>query len=379
MRDATDPRDIRIFEYSYIFIYIMTSTQRKPKVVVFDVDETFGHFVQFGLFCAVLDEYYKADISYKHFNDLVEIFPEIFRPNIIRILDYIRKKKDNGVCSKVMIYTNNQGPDKWVQHIRDYLEMKLRERTLASAAASSSTDLAIIPPLFDHIIGGFKSRNASGSGSGSGDPSSSSSRYPERTTGEKTVSEFLRCSRLPPDIEICFLDDVLHERMVDEKVYYIKLQGYHSYIPVEHYVLRFLRSKLYKNVFEPMKPVTGSISPTMTPQVKKQVVTIELQNLLVKRDKQVQYDARKHHNKMNPREIDEMISKYILHHLQQFFKDGPPHPHPHASAHASVRKRGSRTMKKNSTRQRSSSSSNVFYVDKASAVKNMRNKTIKNK
>lgn len=344
-----------------------TSIKRKlPKVVVFDVDETFGHFAQFGLFCAVLDEYYKADISYKHFNDLVEIFPEIFRPNIIRILDYIRKKKDSGVCSKVMIYTNNQGPDKWVQHIRDYLEMKLREKA-ASTASTASTELAIVPPLFDHIIGGFKSRNDSSSSS-----SSLSQRYPDRTTGEKTVSEFLRCSRLPPDIEICFLDDVLHQRMVDEKVYYIKLQGYHSYIPVEHYILRFLGSKLYKNVFESLKPVTGSIAPTMTAQVKKQVLTIELQNLFVKRANQAQYDARTHHNKMNPREIDEIISKYILYHLQQFFKDGPPTAH----VPASVRKRGSRTMKKNSTRQRSN---NVFYVDKASAVKNMRNKTIKNK
>jgi hypothetical protein len=346
-----------------------TPTKRKPKVVVFDVDETLGNFAQFGIFCAVLDEYYKADISYKHFNDLVEIFPEIFRPNIIRILDYIRKKKDNGVCSKVMIYTNNQGPDKWVEHIRDYLEMKLRDKTLA---ASTAHQLAIIPPLFDHIIGGFKPRN--------GMSAAASVIYPDRTTGEKTVSEFLRCSRLPPDIDICFLDDVLHQRMVDEKVYYIKLQGYHSYIPFEHYVLRFLGSKLYKNAFEPLKPITGSIVPTMTPQVKKQVITIELQNLLVKRANQAQYDARKHHNKMNPREIDEIISKYILHHLQQFFKDGPPTAH----VPASVRKRGSRTMKKNTTRQRSnssnsSSSNNVFYVDKASAVKNMRNKTIKNK
>ena len=353
---------------NYISVYIMTSTptKRKPKVVVFDVDETLGNFAQFGIFCATLDEYYKADISYKHFNDLVEIFPEIFRPNIIRILDYIRKKKDIGVCSKVMIYTNNQGPDKWVQHIRDYLEMKLRSKKTAS------TELAIIPPLFDHIIGGFKPRN----GSGDVSSSSSSSKYPERTTGEKTVSEFLRCSRLPPDIEICFLDDVLHQRMVDEKVYYIKLQGYHSYIPFEHYVLRFLGSKLYKNVFEPLKPITGSILSTMTPQVKKQVITIELQNLLIKRANQAQYDGRKHHNKMNPREIDEIISKYILHHLQQFFKDGPFPPE-------TIRKRGSRTMKKNSTWQRgsssSSSSNNVFYVDKASAVKNMRNKTIKNK
>ena len=358
-----------------------TSIKRKPKVVVFDVDETFGHFAQFGLFCTVLDEYYKADISYKHFNDLVEIFPEIFRPNIIRILDYIRKKKDSGVCSKVMIYTNNQGPDKWVQHIRDYLEMKLRNKA-TSAASAASTELAILPPLFDHIIGGFKSRNASGGGSGdtAASAASAAQRYPDRTTGEKTVSEFLRCSRLPPDIEICFLDDVLHQRMVDEKVYYIKLQGYHSYIPVEHYVLRFLGSKLYKNVFESLKPVTGSIAPTMTAQVKKQVLTIELQNLFVKRANQAQYDARTHHNKMNPREIDEIISKYILYHLQQFFKDGPPTAH----VPASVRKRGSRTMKKNSTRQRSNSSNsnssnNVFYVDKASAVKNMRNKTIKNK
>jgi len=355
--------------------------KKKPKVVVFDVDETLGNFTQFGIFCSILDEYYKTDISYKHFNDLVDIFPEIFRPNIIRILDYIRKKKDSGVCSKVMIYTNNQGPDKWVKHIRDYLEMKLRDKAVATAAASSSPvvssssrQLAIIPPLFDHIIGGFKSRNG-------GD--TTLSRYPERTTGEKTVSDFLRCSRIPSDIEICFLDDLLHQRMVDEKVYYIKLQGYHSYIPFEHYILRFLNSALYRTVFEPMKPISGTIAPTMTPQVKKQVTTIELQNLLIKRANQLEYDSRKHHNKLNPREIDEIISKYILFHLQQFFKDGPPALSTNgrrlsAASVASANHRGTRTMKKNSTRQRNSNN-NVFYVDKASAIKNMRNKTIKNK
>ena len=340
-----------------------TLIKRKPKVVVFDVDETLGNFVQFGIFCSTIDEYYKTDISYKYFNDLVEIFPEIYRPNIIRILDYIRKKKDSGVCSKVMIYTNNQGPDKWVQHIRDYLELKLREK----ASSIHNNQLAIIPPLFDHIIGGFKPR------SGSGSPSIA--RYPERTTGEKTVSEFLRCSRLPPDIEICFLDDVLHERMLNEKVYYIKLQGYYSHIPFEHYVLRFLDSKLYKNVFESMKPITGSIIPSMAKHIKKQVSTIELQNLLIKRANQAQYDGRKYHNKMNPREIDEIISKYILYHLQQFFKDGPPELLANGRTKlptiAATRRRGSKTVKKNIN--------NVFYVDKTTAVSTMRNKTIKNK
>ena len=359
----------------------MTSTtiKRKPKVVVFDVDETLGNFAQFGILCATLDEYFKPDISYKHFNDLVEIFPEIFRPNIIKILDYIRKKKDSGVCSKVMIYTNNQGPDKWVQHIRDYLEMKLREKAVAAAAAassssSSSRQLAIIPPLFDHIIGGFKPRNGN-------------SGYPERTTCEKTVNEFLRCSRIHPDIEICFLDDVLHEQMVDEKVYYIKLQGYHSYIPFEHYILRFLNSGLYRTTFEQLKPITGSaVSSEMTPQVKKQVITIELQNLLVKRANQLQYDARKHHNKMNPREIDEIISRYILHHLRQFFKDGPPvmASNMRKLASASRYRSTNRTMKKKSRQQQQQqqqqrSIRNIFYVDKASAIKNMRSRTMKNK
>jgi hypothetical protein len=342
------------------------TTTRKPKVVVFDVDETLGNFVQFGIFCATIDEYYKTDISYKYFNDLVEIFPEIYRPNIVRILDYIRKKKESGRCSKVMIYTNNQGPDKWVQHIRDYLEMKLREKTLAATGKTvSPQSLAIIPPLFDHIIGGFKPRSSVGGGA-----NIPASRYPERTTGEKTVNEFLRCSRLPPDIEICFLDDVLHEQMINGKVYYIKLQGYHSYLPFEHYVLRFLASKLYKNVFE-----------SMTPNITKQVVTIELQNLLIKRANQAQYDARKHHTKMNPREIDEIISKYILYHLQQFFKDGPPvlsasnGRHKHAST---TSRRGSKRMKKNNT-DANHNNDNVFYVDKASAVKTMKNKTIKNR
>jgi hypothetical protein len=117
----------------------------------------------------------------------------------------------------------------------------------------------------------------------------------------------------------------------------------------------------------------------MTPNITKQVVTIELQNLLIKRANQAQYDARKHHTKMNPREIDEIISKYILYHLQQFFKDGPPvlptsnGRHKYAST---TSRRGSKRMKKNNT---DANNNNVFYVDKASAVKTMKNKTIKNR
>ena len=92
--------------------------EKRPKDVVFDVDETLGCFSQFGIFFEALSEYFNnTNIGYTHFNELIDLYPEVFRTNIIRILEYIRKKKQSGICSKVMIYTNNQGPAKWVQHL----------------------------------------------------------------------------------------------------------------------------------------------------------------------------------------------------------------------------------------------------------------------
>jgi hypothetical protein len=329
--------------------------KKRPKVVVFDMDETLGNFAQFSIFCHVLEEYFnKPDIIYRHFNDLVDLYPEIIRPSMLRILEYIRKKKNAGVCSKVMIYTNNVGPDKWVGHIRQYFEYKLR-----ATAASSGGDLAIIPPLFGHTIGGFKPENAA-----------SASAFPQRTTNEKTVRDFIHCSRLPPNIEICFLDDVYHPKMTDERVYYIKLQAYHFHIPFQMFVVRFLNSRLYRETFDGFS--VPSITPTLSAVAKKQVLSIELHDLFIKYADMARYDVKAQQRKMNPREIDEIISKYILYHLQQFFRDGPPPSRP------GTRHRRTRTTKKNRVVSHTTAD-NVFYVDKSTAVKNMRNKTVRNK
>ena len=339
----------------------------KPKVVVFDVDETLGNFMQFSIFVHVLEEYFnKPDIMYRYFNDLVDLYPEIIRPNMVRILDYIRKKKNAGVCNKVMIYTNNAGPDKWVGHIRQYFETKLRAFASSSSDANKS-GLEIVPPLFDHTIGGLKPNNET-----------ATSRYPSRTTNHKTVNEFIRCGRLPSDIDICFLDDVEHPKMVDERVYYIKLQPYHSYIPFELFVVRFLSSGLYRDVFD--KFHVPSITPGMTLSSKKQILSIEIHNLFMKYAKLSGYDAKANQRKLNPREIDEIISKYILYHLQQFFREGPPHPIRPLRAQLQGRRK-IKTSKKNVSIRSSSpnSTGHVFYVDKNTAVKNMRNKTMRNR
>ena len=333
-------------------------SNKKHKVVVFDVDETLGNFAQFSIFAHVLDDYFNSpEITYQHFNDLVDLYPEIIRPNMVRILDYIRKKKAAGVCRKVIIYTNNMGPDKWVTHIRRYFEYKLKEITLAS---QSSKGLLIVPPLFDRLIGGYKP-----------DQAESKDGYPQRTTNDKTMNDLIYCSRLPADIEVCFLDDLYHSKMTDERVYYIKLQPYYSYIPMETFILRFLNSALFRNVFDKLDAPL-SVMPATSAVVKRKIISIELHDMFAKYANGLNYDAKKVQKKMNPREIDEIISKYILYHLHQFFRDGPP------PASKMRRLSSSKTAKKKG-HSNHSPNSNVFYVDRTSAVKNMRNKTVRNR
>jgi hypothetical protein len=351
-----------------------TSTQssnKKHKVVVFDVDETLGNFAQFSIFLHVLEDYFKIpDVTYQHFNDLVDLYPEIIRPNMVRILDYIRKKKTAGLCRKVIIYTNNMGPDKWVTHIRRYFEYKLKEITVAS---QSSKGLLIVPPLFDRLIGGYKPEQAP-----------SNDGYPQRTTNDKTMNDLIYCSRLPADIEVCFLDDLYHSKMTDERVYYIKLQSYYAHISMDTFVLRFLNSALFKEVFSRFDPPSSSIIPSMSATVKRKILSIEIHDMFSKYANALSYDAKAVQRKMNPREIDEIISKYILYHLQQFFRDGPPPVQSPGSKLRRLSSLSSKTAKKkghsgHNHHHHHDHPSNVFYVDKASAVKNMRNKTVRNR
>ena len=103
---------------------IKTKTISKPNyIVVFDMDETLGHFEQLSIFWGALKHYCK-ELSQQDFYELLDIFPQFFRPKIFQILDYLKQLKESKICDKVMIYTNNNSK-KWPHLIKDYFDYKL--------------------------------------------------------------------------------------------------------------------------------------------------------------------------------------------------------------------------------------------------------------
>ena len=238
------------------------------KIVVFDLDETLGYFVEFGMFWDALQNFIKQQkisvISDQPlFNKVLDLYPEFLRPNIINILNYLKQKKKTKSCNKLMIYTNNQGPEEWAQQIQSYFETKLKYK------------------LFDQIIKAFKIKG----------------KQVElcRTSHTKKHTDLIRCTKIPETTEICFLDDAYHDGMVNDRVYYVNLKPYIHDLPFEQMIERFIKSQIInlQNVEDDFKTkMLQFIKQYRHTYVEK---TTEAQNL------------------------DKILSKKILQHIQIFF------------------------------------------------------------
>lgn len=162
-------------------------------VMVFDLDETLGHFSQLYVFWSLLINYINNSNEVIFFK-LLDSFPKFLRPNILNILKNIRQKKEKNICNYVMIYTNNNGPKSWAIMIQNYFHYKLKYQ------------------LFDKIIGAFKVHG----------------QIVEvcRTSHGKSMKDLINCTKLPSHSQICFIDDQNHSEMHNENVLYINLKPY---------------------------------------------------------------------------------------------------------------------------------------------------------
>ncbi len=239
------------------------------KIVVFDLDETLGYFTQYGIFWDSLLHYVKVKtkqpLTQSIFNDTLDLFPEFLRPNIVHILQYLKSKKKSNSCHKMMIYTNNTGPREWARHIVTYFEDKVHSK------------------LIDQIIAAFKVNG----------------KRVEicRTSHAKNHSDLIKCSKIPIDTEICFMDDTFYPNMAHDNIYYINIKPYYYDLSFDYMLKSFVASSVGQAV----------IQDDIDDFMKLMNQHIKLFNYVV-----VEKDPKEY-------AVDVVLGKHIIGHLHSFF------------------------------------------------------------
>ena len=177
------------------------------KVVVFDLDDTIGHFVQLSGLDWFLTKLYGKVVTREHFNEILDLYPKIFRPRIFKIMEFLKIEKKRRKDVKVMIYTNNTGCKIWVHRIKSYIEKKIDYK------------------LFDRVICGWKYDGRI--------------IEPNRTGWDKKYTDLLRCGHLTKKDEILFLDDQYHPDMFHPKVTYLQLKPYFYNYPHKQMIMKY--------------------------------------------------------------------------------------------------------------------------------------------
>jgi len=263
----------------------------KSKIVVFDMDETMGYFLELGIFWDSLQlflnkkqnkEIKQIKMNQEYFNKILDLYPEFIRPNIFTVLTYLKKKVIKNNCNGVMIYTNNQGSREWVYLIKNYYEFKLNYK------------------LFSNIICAYKINED----------------YTElcRTTHNKTHKDFINCTMISENTQICFLDDMYHSDMHNDNVYYIKVNPYTHNLGFNEMLNRFLKSELGSTILSIVKSEKELFFKFMKNEME------QYHFIYLKKNKE-EY------------ELDKIVTKKIMIHLQNFFKKKyiiptPPPQHP---------------------------------------------------
>jgi hypothetical protein len=240
------------------------------KIVVFDLDETLGYFTEYGIFWDSLKNYVtkknKNELTQEDFNTIFDLYPEFLRPNIINILNYLKDKKKLNCCHKMMIYTNNTGPREWARSIISYFEKKINYK------------------LIDQIIAAFKVNG----------------KQVEicRTNHSKTHKDLIKCTKIPIDTEICFIDDYFYPEMTHNNIYYINIRPYYHDLEFNEMIKRFKNSETGRKIIGDDNDFDSLMYKHMN-----------LYNFVFIKKDEKEYD------------IDNILGKHIISHLQIFFND----------------------------------------------------------
>ena len=284
-------------------ISISKTATQSNRIIVFDMDETLGYFVELGMFWDAVQYFYvkrkmsrdtrmeideeksihmndtvtggagsntnrNAITSKEHFCKVLDLFPEFIRPDMAKMLEYILSKKNSNHCDKILIYTNNQGPKSWANLISYYFEYSLET------------------PVFDKVISAFKVKG----------------KHIEldRTTHDKTVDDLKRCAKLYQKTDICFIDDQFHPLMKSNNVYYINVKPYVYNLKYDEMAERYYN--VFSNAF-----LDGIVDKA---EFIKEITTFMNEFRYTITTKSVKELAK-----------DKFISQRMMYHLRSFFNE----------------------------------------------------------
>jgi hypothetical protein len=152
------------------------------------------------------------------FNEIMNLYPEFLRYGITTILEYLYHKKQKKQCGSIFVYTNNQCDPPWIDLIIFYLENQFDMKG-----------------LFEKPICAFKINNKIIEN--------------RRTSHEKNYRDFLKCTLLSKNSELCFVDDVFFPKMLTDQVFYIQPKPYLHSLGKNEIIERFIASKLNNTIF----------------------------------------------------------------------------------------------------------------------------------
>ena len=214
MTTTKGEKDVALFKG----LLFKNPAKKGKKVITFDLDETIGSFSHLHiLWNGIMRFFNKNGLTAcdkdQMFFQLFDLYPEFLRYDILHILNYLcKKQKDNIV--QLYLYTNNKCGYHWVEMIVKYLQYKIG-----------------VSSIFIRSICAFKI--------------GSRIIEPNRTTNNKTISDFINCTKIGKNTQICFFDDSYHEEMIKDNIYYIQPKAYYHCLNISHVLSRYFGSHLF--------------------------------------------------------------------------------------------------------------------------------------
>lgn len=166
--------------------------------VVIDFDDTIVHLAQLGyLYEYLLGRYCNNGsqsklFTYNAWKNLLDDFPEVFRPHIFSFFKYLIKLRENGFIDKIVVYTNNNQGTDWINLNLEYLKSKVTTRNGSQ--------------FLDDVIYCY-------------DDSKGRRVDSRRTTPDKTYQDVFRILNVNPILDrIIFIDDFDYSSMVHPNI-----------------------------------------------------------------------------------------------------------------------------------------------------------------